>query len=99
MMNELFDALQGLYDWIGESFRRDEQPTDLMKTARIAIRNAKKKDREEKAKDVWAEHPTYLRSEWQKEAGAGDTQLGYWEWCKHKEEQDHDDLRRHNANG
>lgn len=32
----------------------------------------------------WGEHPEWPMSEWQLEAGEGNTRLGYWEWVSHQ---------------
>ena len=34
--------------------------------------------------DVWGEHPTFTRDCWQTDAGDGDTNLGYWDWVRHR---------------
>lgn len=38
-------------------------------------------------RNAWGEHPVHLRVTWQHEAGEGYTQLGYWDWVKHKLEE------------
>lgn len=35
-----------------------------------------------KEADLWADIPDFPRHAWQDEAGAGDTQLGYWDWVE-----------------
>lgn len=35
----------------------------------------------------WGEHPDHLRTTWQHEAGEGYTQLGYWDWVRHRVEE------------
>ena len=35
-----------------------------------------------KGVDLWADIPDFPRHAWQDEAGAGDTQLGYWDWVE-----------------
>lgn len=35
---------------------------------------------------VWSEYPGSLRVDWKIEVANGDTNLGYWEWAKHREE-------------
>lgn len=33
---------------------------------------------------LWGSHPDYSRGDWQCEAMIGDTQLGYWDWVRHR---------------
>ncbi len=34
--------------------------------------------------DVWGEDPEFPRTDWQYQAGNGDTNLGYWAWVDHE---------------
>lgn len=36
---------------------------------------------------IWSEYPEYPREDWKLEVVNGDTNLGYWEWVEHQEEQ------------
>ena len=40
------------------------------------------------AENVWDEDAAYPRSDWQAEAGDGDTNLGYWQWVASSRERD-----------
>jgi len=34
--------------------------------------------------NVWGEHPQFTRDGWRTDAGDGDTNLGYWDWVRHR---------------
>ena len=34
--------------------------------------------------DWWGEYTGYTREDWQEEVAAGNTQMGYWGWVRHK---------------
>jgi len=40
--------------------------------------------------DSWSEHPEHRRFDWSREAECGDTQLGYWDWVKHRIEENNE---------
>lgn len=42
----------------------------------------------EPERDPWGEDPEYPRKDWKHEVANDDTQLGYWDWVKHKKESD-----------
>lgn len=45
-----------------------------------------------KEADLWADIPDFPREDWRDEAGAGDTQLGYWDWVESQLSQREDEI-------